>query len=199
MRLRDRLEQWAVPLVGYHNVENTLAAVACTWTLGRPLSAAKARLASFAPVPLRSEVVRCNGLTILNDCYNANPLSFARALETLRDLQTSRTIAIIGDMLELGPYAASAHQAIGRLAAQLGIDKVLAVGQYAQDVAQGVRQGRADGVATYRTVEELVEQLPALLRHGDGLLVKGSRKLNLERVTDFLRRHDQGASREFAA
>ena len=186
LRLRDQASQWTIPLVGYHNVENTLAALACAWAVGVPLSTAKERLGSFEPVPLRSQVMRRNGLTILNDCYNANPLSFARALETLRDLEVHRRLAIVGDMLELGAYAPSAHQAIGRMATQLGIDAIMAVGDYADEVAKGVREGRADGVTTYRTVQELLQELPSMLQQGDGLLVKGSRKLNLEQVTDFL-------------
>jgi UDP-N-acetylmuramoyl-tripeptide--D-alanyl-D-alanine ligase len=196
VRLRDHLGQWTVPLVGYHNVENALAAIACAWAIGVPLSVAKERLASFEAVPLRSEVVRCNGLTILNDCYNANPLSFARALETLRDLQVKRKLAIIGDMLELGEYASSAHQAIGRMAVQLGIDAVLAVGDYADDVVQGVREARSDRVVQYQTVQELIRELPSILQTGDGLLVKGSRRLNLEQVTDFLLQHYQGRHRD---
>ena len=186
VRLRDHVSQWTVPLVGVHNVENALAALACAWARGVPLSTARERLMSFGPIPLRSELVRCNGLTILNDCYNANPLSFARALEMLRDLEVQRRVAIVGDMLELGSYAPAAHQAIGRLATQLGIDTVIAVGNFAEDVARGVRERRPDGITTYRTVQELLEQLPTMLREGDGLLVKGSRKLNLEQVTDFL-------------
>lgn len=194
IRLRDQIQPLVLPLVGYHNVENALAAVACVWMLGIPLSSVRERLPSFTPVPLRSQVVRCNGVTILNDCYNANPLSCARALETLRDLQTRRTVAIVGDMLELGPYASSAHRAIGRLAAQLGIDTILAIGDFADDVATGVREGRstAEGVTTYRTVQELLEQLPTLLREGDGLLVKGSRRLRLEQIAAFLQQ--QGAT-----
>ena len=192
LRLRDHVSPWDVPLVGYHNVENALAALACAWAVGVPLSETRERLGSFQPVPLRSQIVQCDGLTILNDCYNANPLSFARALETLRDLGARRKVAIVGDMLELGPYASSAHQAIGRLAAQLGIDAVIAVGEHADEVAKGVREGRSGGIMTYRTVQELLPQLPAMLRRGDGLLVKGSRKLNLEQVTDFLVGHYQG-------
>ena len=186
IRLRDQFSQWSIPLVGYHNVENTLAALACAWAMGVPLSKAKERLRSFTPVPLRSQLVRCHGLTILNDCYNANPLAFARALETLNALDVNRRIAIVGDMLELGEYAPPAHQAIGRLATQLGIDAVIAVGEYAEDVALGARERRGNGVITYRTVQELLEELPGMLQEGDGLLIKGSRKLSLERVTEFL-------------
>lgn len=192
IRLRDQFDLWTLPVVGYHNVENTLAAVACAWSIGMPLSKAKERLLSFAPMPLRSEIIRHEGLTILNDCYNANPLSFARALETLRDLEVRRKVAIVGDMLELGSYAPSAHQAIGRLAIQLGIDSVIAVGDYADEVAQGAREVRRDSVSTCRTVAELMEQLPRLLQEGDGLLIKGSRKLNLEQVTDFLLQRYRG-------
>ncbi|MDP3702790.1 MAG: UDP-N-acetylmuramoyl-tripeptide--D-alanyl-D-alanine ligase [Candidatus Omnitrophota bacterium] len=196
IRLRDHADQWTVPLLGYHNAENALAAIACAWAMGVPLSAAKQRLASFAPIPMRSQLIRCNGLTILNDCYNANPLSFARALETLRDLAVRRKVAIVGDMLELGAYAEAAHQAIGRLATQLGIDAVIAVGEYADHVARGVREGRSEAIATYRTVPELLQALPAMLQEGDGLLIKGSRKLNLEQITEFLLQRDRGAHGE---
>jgi UDP-N-acetylmuramoyl-tripeptide--D-alanyl-D-alanine ligase len=185
-RLRDHASQWRSPLVGYHNVENAFAAIAAAWALGIPLAAVRERLQTFETVPLRSQVVRCQGLTILNDCYNANPLSFARALEMLRDLDVRRKVAIVGDMLELGEYAPSAHQAIGRLASQLGIDAVFAVGEYAECVAQGVREAHPAMVTTCRTVQELLGRLPQMLQQGDGLLVKGSRKLNLEQVTDFL-------------
>ena len=196
VRLRDSLSPWLIPLVGYHNVENALAAVACAWTVGIPLAVAKERLLTFEAVPLRSQVMRCNGLTILNDCYNANPLSFARALETLRDMDVRRKVAIVGDMLELGSYAPSAHQAIGRLATQLGIDAILAVGDHAEEVAQGVHEVRPNGVTTYRTVQELMQELPDMLQQGDGLLIKGSRKLSLEQVTEFLLQRYQGAHRE---
>lgn len=187
VRLRDRVQQFVVPLIGYHNVENALAALTCAWVLGVPLETARARLASFPLLmPMRSEVVRCNGVTILNDCYNANPLSVARALEMLRDIRALRKVAIVGDMLELGSYAPAAHEAIGRLATQLGIDQVIAVGEYAECVARGVKETRESAVATYRTVQELLEGLPSMLQTGDGVLVKGSRRLNLEQVTEFL-------------
>ncbi|MBI2093149.1 MAG: UDP-N-acetylmuramoyl-tripeptide--D-alanyl-D-alanine ligase [Candidatus Omnitrophica bacterium] len=186
LRLRDHYQSWNVPLAGYHNVENALAAIACAWTMGVPLSVAKEKLAYFESIPLRSEILHCGGLTILNDCYNANPLSSARALETLRELGVRRRVAVLGDMLELGEFAEAAHQAIGRLCAQLEIDVVLAVGSYAEHIATGVREKRANGVSTYGTVEALLKRLPGLLQSGDGLLVKGSRRLRLEQVTQFL-------------
>ncbi len=194
MRLRDQVSQWTVPLLGCHNVENALAAVACAWAIGIPLSVARERLASFQPLPLRSQVIRCHGLTILNDCYNANPLSFARALETLAEMDVRRKVAIVGDMLELGVYAEPAHRAIGRLATRLGIDVVIAVGAYAEHVVAGVAEGHPNGAQPYPTVHELLQHLPDLIQDGDGWLVKGSRKLRLEQVTECLLQHAANAS-----
>lgn len=198
LRLRDLAGQWLVPLPGYHNVENAIAAVAAAWALGVPLSDAKRRLADFSPPALRSEVLRGRSMTILNDCYNANPLSFARALETLRDLEAGRKVAIVGDMLELGDFADAAHQAIGRLATQLGIEAVFAVGQYAGAVARGAGDGQPRQVRTFDTVAQLLAALPRLVQAGDRILVKGSRKMNLEQVTEFLMRRDREVDGAFA-
>ncbi len=186
MRLRGAPGTFCVPLPGSHNVENTLAALACLRTLGVPLDAVRERLARFSPLPLRSQLLRVNGLTILNDCYNANPLSFARALEVLRDLEVRRRVVIAGDMLELGVISPAAHEAIGRLCAQLGMDVVVAVGAFAEAVARGASETTHTRTMICRTVEELQALAPSLVQNGDGWLIKGSRKLQLERVTEQL-------------
>jgi UDP-N-acetylmuramoyl-tripeptide--D-alanyl-D-alanine ligase len=189
MRLRDHLGRWTIPLMGYHNAENALAALACVWALDAPLAQARERLATVEAVPLRSQVLKCGGITILNDCYNANPLSMARAMETLCQLDVRRRVAVLGDMLELGSHAATAHHAIGRLAAQMGVDVVLGVGEYAEVVVQGAQESpEREGVelVTYPTVAALMKELPAMLHEGDGVLIKGSRRLRLEQVTEHL-------------
>ncbi len=186
MRLRGVAGECVLPLRGSHNVENVLAALACLKALGIPLELAQGRLRSFRTLPMRSELIQCNGFTVLNDCYNANPLSFARALETLRDLEAARKVVIAGDMLELGETAPAAHQAIGRLAAQFGIEMILAVGAFAEEVARGASAADRTTTMTFKTIPELLSRLPSLLKHGDGILIKGSRKVQLERVTAFL-------------
>ena len=186
LRLRGVPVEWTLPLLGFHNVENTLAALACLKVLGVSLESVRDRLREMSPVTMRSELVRCNGFTIVNDCYNANPLSFARALELLDELDVARRVLIAGDMLELGPFAAAAHQTIGRLAAQSGIDVLLAVGTFAQEMVRGALSARDLSTETYQTVHDLLPVLPSRLRCGDGILIKGSRKMQLERVTAFL-------------
>ena len=191
VRLRDAEGRFFIPLLGSHQVENTLAALACVKALGISLEAVRNRLTSFSTLPLRSQLMRGPGVLVLNDCYNANPLSFARALETLKDLDAERTVVVAGDMLELGEHAPAAHEAIGRLAARLGIDVVVAVGSFAPSVVKGASEsGRTTAVAC-GTVEEVQQRLPAMLRQGDAVLVKGSRKLRLERIAEWLL-HSEG-------
>ncbi len=183
LQVRDVPGTFTTPLPGFHNVENVLAALACVQALGRPVASVAEALRTAAALPMRSELIRCNGFTVLNDCYNANPLSFARALEALHDLPVARRVVIAGDMLELGASAPAAHEAIGRLAARYGVALVVAVGAFAAEVARGAAASPGTGTRTYRTVEELLAQLPAMVRDGDGILVKGSRKMGLEQVT----------------
>jgi len=186
MRVRDVPGRFALPLLGLHNLENALAALACVKALGIPLESVQEPLRRFEPLPWRSQLIQANGITIVNDCYNANPLSFARALEIFRDLSVRRKVLIAGDMLELGEDAPLAHQTIGRLATQVGVDVVVAVGSFAAEVAKGAATGDHITPMTCRTVEELQDLLPTILQAGDGLLIKGSRKLQLEQVTEFL-------------
>jgi UDP-N-acetylmuramoyl-tripeptide--D-alanyl-D-alanine ligase len=189
MRVRDVPGRFALPLLGLHNLENALAALACMKVLGIPLESVQEHLRRLAPLPWRSQLIQANGITIVNDCYNANPLSFARALEIFRDLSVRRKVLIAGDMLELGEDAPLAHQTIGRLAMQVGVDVVVAVGSFAAEVAKGAATRDHITPMTCRTVEELQGLLPTILQAGDGLLIKGSRKMQLERVTDFLLQH----------
>ena len=186
LRLRGTPGELFLPLRGFHNVENALAALACLKALGVSFESVRDRLRAMPPPAMRSELIRCNGFTIINDCYNANPLSFARALELLGELDTARKVLIAGDMLELGGAASKAHHMIGELAARSGIDVLLAVGDFAEMIARGASERRPLTTEIYRTVEDLLTALPSRIRSGDGILIKGSRQVRLERVTSCL-------------
>ena len=183
IRVRGVAGTYRVPLPGLHNVENALAALACVKALGIPLESLRDQLASFSSLPLRSELIECDGLTIVNDCYNANPLSFARGLDILQHLDVRRRVAIAGDMLELGASAPAAHRAIGRLCVQAGVDVLIAVGEFAQEVARGASEDHPPTLRVFDTVEALLARVDTMIQHGDGVLIKGSRKLALDRVT----------------
>jgi UDP-N-acetylmuramoyl-tripeptide--D-alanyl-D-alanine ligase len=158
-----------------HNLLNTLAAVAAATALGVKPNGAVA--VSFSS--LRGEVVElAGGVTVVNDCYNANPMSMRAALKHLAETPAERRIAVLGTMAELGPASADFHREIGEEAASLGIDVLITVGAEALAYDAGF-DGETYAVPTPEEAGALLEELA---QPGDRVLVKGSRSAGLERV-----------------
>jgi UDP-N-acetylmuramoyl-tripeptide--D-alanyl-D-alanine ligase len=158
-----------------HNLLNTLAAVAAVRALGLPVGGrVSVRFSS-----LRGELVELpGGVTVVNDCYNANPMSMRAALDHLDASGAERRIAVLGAMAELGPDSSEYHREIGAQAAALGIDVLIPVGAEALAYME-----RFDGeVHPVATPEEAGALLEELARPGDRVLIKGSRSVGLERV-----------------
>lgn len=170
---------------GRHNVYNALAAAAAGAQLGIPLEEAAAALGDFHAVALRSEFLRKNGICVINDCYNSNPLSAQAALDTLAALTVEgRRIAVLGDMLELGEEGPRLHAEIGRHAAAAGMDWLLATGPLSRHT---VKAAEAAGIAPRQTChfddkEALGAFVACLARPGDAVLVKASRGVGLEGI-----------------
>ena len=166
---------------GVHSVDNALAAAAVGLELGVSLEDVALGLATPSLSPLRMEVVRtAEGACLLNDSYNANPLSMRAALHALAALPAKRRIAVLGTMAELGDFEATEHAAIGSLAAELGVE-VIAVDT----------PGYASGGDTVIEAEDIDGALEALLDLGGlgadvAVLVKGSRVAGLERLVERL-------------
>jgi len=158
-----------------HNLLNTAAAIAAARAIGvDPGTTLNVPFSS-----LRGEVVELDsGVTVVNDCYNANPMSMRAALEHLAATPAERRLAILGTMAELGPEAERYHREIGALADDLGIDVLITVGEPALPFATGFG-GETHAVAT---PEEAGAMLPELTQPGDRVLIKGSRSAGLERV-----------------
>ena len=119
------------------------------------------------------------GVTVVNDCYNANPMSMRAALEHLASTPAQRRVAVLGTMAELGPDSERFHREIGELADRLGIDVLVTVGEAALPIAAGFESGERHAVGTPEEAGALLEELA---RDGDRVLVKGSRSAGLERV-----------------
>ncbi|MDT8441648.1 MAG: UDP-N-acetylmuramoyl-tripeptide--D-alanyl-D-alanine ligase [Desulfuromonadales bacterium] len=179
----------SLPLPGRHNVANALAAVAAARVLDVPLAEIVAGLESFRPCPGRMELIElAEDIVILDDTYNANPLSVRAALDALHDLgRPGQRIAVLGDMLELGVSARELHEEIGQVAAGQ-VDRLLTCGPQARAIADGARLAGFDPqkVASFTSHAELVETLAALLSPGDRVLVKGSRGMRMEQVISLL-------------
>lgn len=182
-----------LPVPGVHNVMNALAAVAVGVALGIDPGEAAERLSRFCPMAMRLERVQlANGVRIVNDSYNANPESMKAACRTVGAAKRAgRFVAALGDMLELGEASAELHRQVGEAAAGLGVSRLFIVGDFAEAMAHGARQGGlGDSEITICAggIEQLSRLLEEELRAGDVLLVKGSRGVRMERVVDHLKK-----------
>jgi UDP-N-acetylmuramoyl-tripeptide--D-alanyl-D-alanine ligase len=163
-----------------HNLSNLLAAVAAARALGvTPVGNLEVRFSA-----LRGErIALAGGIVLVNDCYNANPMSMRAAIEDLTKTATARRVAVLGDMLELGREAGPGlHREVGAYASMHGVDLLVTVGPLAVEMA-GAFGGEAHCVPDAQAAGEL---LGGLLREGDTVLVKGSRGVGLERVAQVL-------------
>lgn len=178
-------------LIGEHHVTNALAAAAIALACGMSLDDVAARLSSAVPAsPHRMAVTeRTDGVTILDDAYNASPESMQAALRALREVAgAGRAVAVIGAMRELGESSAAAHDRVGALAVRLGIDLLLVVGEGARAAYDSaVREGSFGGEAAFvSTIPEARAFLDDNLRSGDTVLVKASNGSDLWKLADAL-------------
>ena len=173
---------------GIVNGMNAAAAAAASLTLGATLKDIKAGLEGFTPGSSRLEVIEHGGLHIIDDTYNANPSSVKAALEILSGVE-GRTVAILGDMLELGPDSEKEHFEAGEVAARAGLDMLFAVGCYSDAVIEGaVACGMDNKVASAFTVRHtLVRELSERLLTGDTVLIKGSRGSAMEEIVQAIK------------
>ena len=144
-------------------------------------------IAAYQPVGSRAGVVNTGRLTIIDDCYNANPDSMAAALRSLHGLQGGRKVAILGDMKELGEKERALHREIGRQAAEEGVKLLLTCGPLAADIAAGARETGGVEIHAFETLDALLSQLPALVQTGDSVLVKASHSMQFEKIVDALK------------
>lgn len=182
-------------LHGEHHVSNALAAAAVAMELGLGLEEIAEELgATDAGSRWRMEVIhRRDGVTLVNDAYNANPDSVRVALEALAVMgrpsrgEPRRTWAVLGEMRELGQDAPAEHEAVGRMAVRLDVSHLVAVGEGGRMINEGaVREGAAAGSAWVPDIAAARELLREGLRPGDVVLVKASRGVGLERLVDGL-------------
>jgi UDP-N-acetylmuramoyl-tripeptide--D-alanyl-D-alanine ligase len=192
----------ALQLVGAHHVANALAAAAVARAAGMPLADIAAALsAARAASRWRMEVTeRPDGVVVINDAYNANPESMRAALDALVSVaaaRDARAVAVLGHMAELGPSEQAEHEALGRLAAQPAIARVLAVGDAARPIVHGAAlEGSWHGEASW--VPDAAAAMDVLrndLRPGDVVLVKASRAASLERLGEAIAEDPDGSRR----
>lgn len=173
-------------LIGLHNVYNTLAAVSVAVNFGISKCIIERVLENFYPVSMRGEILKIGGLEIFFDGYNANPSSMKAAIEELARRKKDRdSIAVLGDMLELGDYTEEAHVEIGKLLKDFGIDSFIGVGKFMKNA---LRYFDGD---VFDTVEQAGQFLKDNIKGSEVILIKGSRAMKMERIVEILRKGEQ--------
>ncbi|MPN51138.1 UDP-N-acetylmuramoyl-tripeptide--D-alanyl-D-alanine ligase [bioreactor metagenome] len=142
----------------------------------------------FAPTKMRMNVMnRAENITILNDTYNANPQSMRAAVEVLASAKGTIKIAVLGDMLELGPLAPALHEGVGEYLGKAGIDCLVAVGDLARHIYDAAFKALVPTVYYCKTKEEALPILAELVKPGATVLVKASRAMHFESFVDYLK------------
>jgi UDP-N-acetylmuramoyl-tripeptide--D-alanyl-D-alanine ligase len=177
-------------LLGRHFIPNALSAIAAACLFGVEVKQVKEALENFQSIPMRMEIVPLKGgKTLINDAYNANPHSMGLALETLVEAKgEGRAIAVLGDMLELGNFTKEAHEQLGEKMSELSIDFLLALGEEAPIVVESaIRHGfPLERVRVVESHSEAISILKQMIQNGDWILVKGSRRMAMEKIVEGL-------------
>ena len=174
-------------LAGRHNVINALAAAAAGVALGIPLADVARGLAAVRPVAGRCVWRQAGAVSILDDTYNASPVSVRAALDTVgAHRRGRRVIVVLGDMLELGAITDDTHREVGRAVAALPADEFVGVGRAMQAAVEAAKEAGLTEARHLTTFEDTVAHLLKRLTAGDLVLVKGSRGMRMERVVDAL-------------
>lgn len=193
-RLRFTVDRkrYEVPAPARHYLVSALCALVVAREIGMDTAAISAGFQKFTPQPGRCRVEQINGWTIIDDTYNANPVSMQAACECLADWPAEHNrLMIVGDMLELGEETKRRHAELGERIAGSGIDHLLTFGEHAKEVVHAAaRSGMsAHRLAEFQNFDSLLAILDCWLEPGDVLLVKGSRGMKMERVIEWLQRH----------
>lgn len=175
-----------IPTVGRHNVYNALAAVSVGLGLGMSIDEIGEGLKNFVASGMRLAIETKGEYTVINDAYNASPLSMTAAIDTLVEIARGRKVVVLGDMLELGHVAIEAHKRIGRKVGLSGVDIVVTVGEMAAFIAQEAQRSGVGVSLACKNHEEAANALKEYLLPGDTILIKGSRGMKMEQILDVL-------------
>ena len=181
-----------IPLPGEHMVYNALAAAAAGQLLGLTPEEIRDGIAAVESVSGRSHIVKLPDKVLIDDCYNANPVSMEAAIDLLLQAD-GRRVAVMGDMFELGEQEKEMHARVGKYAAEKGVECIICAGKLARCIYEGAREAageRKDGPAAeifyFEDRESLLEGINQILKPGDTILIKASHGMGFEKVVEQL-------------
>lgn len=176
-------EEIVLNVLGNHNVSNALVALAIAKQYDIPMEVAKAGLEVYSPIAMRGQIKSKNGITFIDDSYNASPDSMKSGIQVLLSLAgVKRRVAVLADVRELGEVSEECHYGVGTYIAPLNVDVVITIGTEAKYIAKGITENKTNTILckSFDNNEQAIEFLQELLIPGDGVLVKGSRGMATE-------------------
>ncbi|MBR2143552.1 UDP-N-acetylmuramoyl-tripeptide--D-alanyl-D-alanine ligase [Anaerovibrio sp.] len=180
------IAEFVLPMVGRHNISNALAAIAAGCELGLNAQEIQSGLRALKISGMRFETKRLGEYNIINDAYNASPMSMEAAINTLAEVAEGRYITVLGDMLELGDVSAAAHKKVGSLVAKSGAAALIAYGTMGKEIANGAVEDGMKNVFHVASHQQAATKLKELLQPNDTVLFKGSRGMAMEKIIDLL-------------
>lgn len=176
------VQKFRLPVPGRHNAFNSALAVAAGVQLGITMEQAAHALAQAELTDKRLTIRGKNGIKVIDDTYNASPDSMKGALDVLMHTKGLRSVAILGDMFELGDTSACQHELVGRYAAQAGVQLLVAVGKDARYIKQGAEEAGLESALWFSKKEDFLKDMASVIEKGDVVLVKGSRGMKMEEI-----------------
>ena len=183
-----------IPIPGRHMIYNTMAALLVAQTFGLTSAEMLAGISRMKTIAGRQNLIQAGGLLLIDDCYNANPVSMKSSIQLVSTAE-GRKVCILGDMLELGENERQMHREVGQFLAVKNIDLLLTVGTLGKEIAAGAKEaseaGSASGkteIHSYDTKEQLFKELPELLKAGDTVLIKASNGMGFAEIVEKLQK-----------
>ncbi|MCK5260263.1 MAG: UDP-N-acetylmuramoyl-tripeptide--D-alanyl-D-alanine ligase [Candidatus Omnitrophica bacterium] len=191
LHFKVKCHAFKINSVAMHNVYNALAVVSCGLASKIRYSDIIVALARFKFCDARQEITKIGRLWLIDDTYNANPISLKSAIHTLDTLDIKgKRVVMCADMLELGPRSAHLHRSAGEMIGRSRADVVLTTGRHARYITQGFNRAKGSGTGLHcKDLKEAQKRLKEFCSPGDAVLVKGSRGMRMEQVVIFLKKH----------
>jgi len=177
-----------IPMLGRHNVSNALAAIAAGLSIGLSVEEIQRGISTLTTTKMRFEVIRRDGLTIINDAYNASPASMRVAIKTTSEIygQSGRLIAVLGDMMELGDISEHVHREIGAELVENKFDMLITLGELGKFIAAGAKDTGLKNIYSFDTHEAAAKKILELVKDGDTILFKASHVMHMEKIIELI-------------
>lgn len=190
IHLTDNRISTTISVPGHHMLYNALAGASIGRYLGLSDEQIKAGIEALRPVSGRNNLIKTNGMSVIDDCYNANPVSMKASIDVISSA-IGRKVCILGDMFELGKKEKQLHYEVGTHLASKNIDVLITVGTLAKELATGASVDSHLEIHSFDTLEALTKELSSLLKAGDTILVKASHGMEFTKIVELLTKEKQ--------